>query len=209
MTIPERKTQQKDNITLKNQDLNLEKSDSSPAENIDQKIENNPESSQVNRAIINEESSNSIDTVNNSNSNISLPPISPEFMPENLLLQQQRTEIVADVISAAMHAEKTNLRDFGNLSASWNNNNGELTLTDTETGKTKMVAEWKENKWVSKSLPYGSPGLSSDETNYFQDLAPQIKTQILSQYKQQLEQQQQEQQPRKMQAATRSGIGEL
>ncbi|EAZ88159.1 AAA family ATPase, partial [Crocosphaera chwakensis] len=110
--------------------------------------------------------------------------LSPEFMPENIAIQQQRTEQVAPVLLALLQAKR--LTDPDNFNWDENNKtlsykgkqdiiswNGEQLSLTSHDGAVKMIAKAdkteNQTKWKGQHLPLNSPGLSEKDVTKFTD----------------------------------------
>ena len=108
--------------------------------------------------------------------------LSPEFMPENIAIQQQRTEQVAPVLLALLQAkkltepdnfdwdEKTNTLSYKGKQDTISWNGQQISLTNHD-GEIKMIAQVNriDNKtqYSALHLPLNSPGLSQQDVEFF------------------------------------------
>jgi hypothetical protein len=114
-------------------------------------------------------------------------PLSDEYMPENIELQQQRTESVAPIAVAFLKAKslaQSELIESDHQKMSFVGENSILTwdgetlaLIDKESNLPKMIAvpqlqanEKNKVVWKSHHLPSGSPGLSQDDVEKFTNI---------------------------------------
>jgi hypothetical protein len=125
-----------------------------------------------------------------------LPPIPIEYLPKNIMLQQQHTEQVAPIVAAMLYAQNTNHIEGKQYNAMWD---GQLLTLTNKENQVKMIAsvsgqdEVGNPLWKAEPLPLNSPGLSEIDVTNFQEFVPAIKSQILRNYLEQSQPQSQAQ----------------
>ncbi|MEM8778948.1 MAG: AAA family ATPase, partial [Cyanobacteria bacterium P01_G01_bin.49] len=113
-------------------------------------------------------------------------PLSEEFMPSTIALQQERTQKVAPIIIGFLEAkrlanahglnynETSHTLSYKGKDNTITYNGQELQLIDNQSGQPKMIAQLQQDSngrpsWLPINLPVNSPGLSEQDVNKFSD----------------------------------------